>query len=353
MAFAEPERSLSADRSDSPAAREAASESAAPSRAEAQDSGSALKEPTSGVPAGEPEAPVGPAAEARVGADAPADEPEVSAGQAGPGADASAGGPDSPTAPPVEGEAGADVPAGELEAPVGSAGERDEGSAEPAAERHTQAAEPAAERPAQAAEPAAERHTQAAEPAAERHTQAAGAGEQRDGQPAQAAAEPAGEGDERQLERDLEELAAKAQKADEYLELAQRTRADFENYRRRAAREAAAAQERGVVKLVRELLPAVDNLDRALEAVKAAGDDRNGDLVSGIKLVHAELIAALARAGVERFDPAGERFDPARHEAVAQQQVEGAPAGTIVEVYQRGYRLGDAVIRPARVLVAG
>ena|SRR5579875_3033851 len=320
MAFAEPERSLSADRSDSPAAREAASESAAPSRAEAQDSGSALKEPTSGVPAGEPEAPVGPAAEARVGADAPADEPEVSAGQAGPGADASAGGPDSPTAPPVEGEAGADVPAGELEAPVGSAGERDEGSAEPAAERHTQAA---------------------------------GAGEQRDGQPAQAAAEPAGEGDERQLERDLEELAAKAQKADEYLELAQRTRADFENYRRRAAREAAAAQERGVVKLVRELLPAVDNLDRALEAVKAAGDDRNGDLVSGIKLVHAELIAALARAGVERFDPAGERFDPARHEAVAQQQVEGAPAGTIVEVYQRGYRLGDAVIRPARVLVAG
>src|SRR5579875_2053380 len=307
MAFAEPERSLSADRSDSPAAREAASESAAPSRAEAQDSGSALKEPTSGVPAGEPEAPVGPAAEARAGADAPADEPE---------------------------------------APVGSAGERDEGSAEPAAERHTQAAEPAAERPAQAAEPAAERHTQAAEPAAERHTQAAGAGEQRDGQPAQAAAEPAGEGDERQLERDLEELAAKAQKADEYLELAQRTRADFENYRRRAAREAAAAQERGVVKLVRELLPAVDNLDRALEAVKAAGDDSNGDLVSGIKLVHAELIAALARAGVERFDPA-------RHEAVAQQQVEGAPAGTIVEVYQRGYRLGDAVIRPARVLVAG
>src|SRR5579875_544840 len=352
MAFAEPERSLSADRSDSPAAREAASESAAPSRAEAQDSGSALKEPTSGVPAGEPEAPVGPAAEARVGADAPADEPEVSAGQAGPAADASAGR-DAPTAPPVEEQAAADAPAGEPEAPVGPAGERDEGSAEPAAERPAQAAEPAAERPTQAAEPAAERPTQAAEPAAERPTQAEGAGEQRDGQPAQAAAEPAGEGDERQLERDLEELAAKAQKADEYLELAQRTRADFENYRRRAAREAAAAQERGVVKLVRELLPAVDNLDRALEAVKAAGDDRNGDLVSGIKLVHAELIAALARAGVERFDPAGERFDPARHEAVAQQQVEGAPAGTIVEVYQRGYRLGDAVIRPARVLVAG
>jgi len=159
---------------------------------------------------------------------------------------------------------------------------------------------------------------------------------------------------EHQLERDLDELTAKAQKADEYLELAQRTRADFENYRKRAAREAAAAQERGVVKLVRELLPAVDNLDRALEALVNSEPAVNGDdFVSGIKLVHAELIAALARAGVERFDPEGERFDPERHEALGQQPVEGAESGTIVEVYQRGYRLGDSVIRPARVLVAG
>jgi molecular chaperone GrpE len=167
-----------------------------------------------------------------------------------------------------------------------------------------------------------------------------------------AGAEEPPETHEQQLERDLDELAAKAQKADEYLELAQRTRADFENYRKRAAREAAAAQERGVVKLVRELLPAVDNLDRALDAVNQADPSNNGDLVSGIRLVHAEVIAGLARAGVERFDPAGERFDPARHEAVAQQEVEGSQPGTIVEVYQRGYRLGDSVIRPARVLVA-
>src|SRR5947209_4932448 len=100
---------------------------------------------------------------------------------------------------------------------------------------------------------------------------------------------------EAQLEHDLEELAAKAQKADEYLELAQRTRADFENYRKRTARESAAAQERGVVKLAKELLPAVDNLDRAVEAAAANGES-NGELVSGIKLVHAEVIAALARA---------------------------------------------------------
>jgi molecular chaperone GrpE len=157
---------------------------------------------------------------------------------------------------------------------------------------------------------------------------------------------------EAQLEQDLEELAAKAQKADEYLELAQRTRADFENYRRRAARETAAAQERGVVKLAKELLPAVDNLDRALDAADDARNDGD-ELVSGIKLVHAEVLAALARAGVERFSPEGERFDPECHEAVAQQPVEGAEPGTVVEVYQRGYRLGDAVIRPARVLVAG
>ena len=155
-----------------------------------------------------------------------------------------------------------------------------------------------------------------------------------------------------QLERDLYELTAKAEKADEYLELAQRTRADFENYRRRATREAALAQDRGVAKLVKELLPAVDNLDRAVDAIAANGDGE-GDVASGLKLVQAELIAALGRAGVERFSPEGQRFDPSHHEAVAQQPVEGAEAGTVAEVYQCGYRLGDAVIRPARVLVAG
>ncbi|MBV8430518.1 MAG: nucleotide exchange factor GrpE [Solirubrobacterales bacterium] len=163
--------------------------------------------------------------------------------------------------------------------------------------------------------------------------------------------EPTGT-DERQLERDLDELTAKAEKADEYLELARRTRADFENYRKRAGREAALAQERGVIKLVKELLPAVDNLDRAVEAAATNGEGAE-ELVSGIKLVHAELVAALNRAGVELYSPTGETFNPERHEAVAQQPVEGAQPGTVVEVYQRGCRLGDSVIRPARVVVAG
>jgi molecular chaperone GrpE len=167
---------------------------------------------------------------------------------------------------------------------------------------------------------------------------------------------------ERQLEHDLEELTAKAEKADEYLDLAQRTRADFENYRKRAARETAAAQERGIAKLAKELLPAVDNLDRALEAAQssaapgAAGaaqaDNGTATLMSGIKLVHEDVIAALARAGIERFSPEGERFDPQLHEAVAQIPADGAESGTVVEVYQRGYRLGEFVIRPARVAVA-
>jgi molecular chaperone GrpE len=156
---------------------------------------------------------------------------------------------------------------------------------------------------------------------------------------------------EAQLEHDLEELAAKAGKADEYLELAQRTRADFENYRKRAAREAAGAKERGIAKLALELLPAVDDLDRALQATD--GHEESDTLASGVKLVHAGVIAALARVGIEPYSPVGERFDPQHHEAVAQQPVEGAEPGTIVEVYQRGYRIGDSILRPARVVVAG
>jgi molecular chaperone GrpE len=181
--------------------------------------------------------------------------------------------------------------------------------------------------------------------------------EDSEAEPAPAALEEPGLGEpeavdhEKRVDLDLAELEAKAEKADEYLELAQRTKADFENYRKRAAREAAMAQQRGVAKLVSELLPAVDSLQRALEAAEAGG--AGDDLVSGIKLVQAELLAALNRVGVELFSPEGEPFDPEQHEAVAQQPFDGAQPGTVAEVYQRGCRLGDTVIRPARVVVAG
>jgi molecular chaperone GrpE len=165
-------------------------------------------------------------------------------------------------------------------------------------------------------------------------------------EPPPAEAEPH-DGDAAEIQGDLDELVAKAKQRDEYLALAQRTQADFENYRKRVAREQAAAGERAMASLVKELLPALDNLDRALEAAEA-----HDPLLAGVKLVHAELNAALARMGIEQFAPLGERFDPNEHEAMSQQPVEGVESGRVAEVFQNGYRLKGAVIRPARVLVA-
>jgi molecular chaperone GrpE len=151
------------------------------------------------------------------------------------------------------------------------------------------------------------------------------------------------------LDGELEELVAKASERDEYLALAQRTKADFENYRKRVAREAAAAESRGLARLARELLPALDSLDRALAASADAGEA----LLEGLRLVQRELLGALERADIESYGAVGEQFDPELHEAVAQQPFEGREPGEIVEVYQPGYRLAGGVIRPARVLVAG
>jgi molecular chaperone GrpE len=192
--------------------------------------------------------------------------------------------------------------------------------------------------------------------------------------PEPASERPEDDGEARVLEGDLNELVATAAQRDEYLALAQRTQADFENYRKRVARESAVAAERGVAKLVKELLPALDNLDRALgsaeeEAQRASSQRPAGSrpspsdrgpgrpaedplLLEGVRLVRAELAAALARVGVESYNPAGEPFDPTLHEAMAQQPVEGAESGTVVEVYQPGYRLNGTLIRPARVVVA-
>jgi molecular chaperone GrpE len=162
---------------------------------------------------------------------------------------------------------------------------------------------------------------------------------------------PAEDGGAAELEGDLDELVRTAAQRDEYLALAQRTQADFENYRKRVARDAALAQERGVAKLVKELLPALDNLDRALDDDGVAARGEDDAFVAGMRLVRGELAGALARMGVESFSPVGEPFDPALHEAMAQQPVAGAASGTVAEVYQPGYRLGDQVIRAARVVV--
>jgi molecular chaperone GrpE len=139
---------------------------------------------------------------------------------------------------------------------------------------------------------------------------------------------------------------------DRYLELAQRTQADFENYRKRAAKDAASAGVRAKAGLVRELLPVLDNLERAL----ATAADGNGDatsVVEGVRLVRADLVGVLERSGVEAFDPAGEPFDPTVHEALSTRPApEGTHPGVVMDVVEKGYRLNDTVLRPARVIVS-
>jgi molecular chaperone GrpE len=153
-------------------------------------------------------------------------------------------------------------------------------------------------------------------------------------------------------------VAEVADERDKYLELAQRTKADFENYRKRMARENAAAQDRGVAKVAKELLPALDHLAHALKAAStqptSSSDSESGhtDVVKGFAMVAGEITAALQRAGIEAFTPLGEKFDPNEHEAMTAQPSEDAESGTVIEVYQQGYRLNGQVLRPARVVVA-
>ncbi len=189
--------------------------------------------------------------------------------------------------------------------------------------------------------------------AAPPHPGAAGTGETSFGDAeAPAAGEPAA-----QVEHDLEDLVARAKERDEYLALAQRTQADFENYRKRMARENAAAADRGVAKVTNELLPALDHLAHALKAAEGrthltSSSGTREDVVKGFAMVAGEITAALQRAGIEAFSPLGEKFDPNEHEAMTAQPSEDAESGTVIEVYQQGYRLNGAVLRPARVVVA-
>ncbi len=106
--------------------------------------------------------------------------------------------------------------------------------------------------------------------------------------------------------------------------------------------------DRGMAKLAKELLPALDHLELALKAAEG-----HEDVIKGFVMVAGELQAALNRVGIQTFSPQGEIFDPNEHEAMAQTPVEGTEAGTVVEVYQSGYRINGAVLRPARVVVAG
>jgi molecular chaperone GrpE len=167
---------------------------------------------------------------------------------------------------------------------------------------------------------------------------------------------PVGEGGDggEAVEQDLDALLADAEaKKDEYLEIAKRTQADFENFRKRMTAEVQAASVRGKLQMARDVVPVLDDLERALQA---AGLDPEGDsedgLAHGVLLVFRGLRETLQRNGIEQVDPKGEKFDPNQHEALSTMPVEGAESGTVVEVMQKGYRFDDQLIRPARVVVS-
>ena len=142
-------------------------------------------------------------------------------------------------------------------------------------------------------------------------------------------------------------LAEAEAKAEEHLDDLKRLAAEFENYRKRTARDQASLVARAAERLVKDLLPVLDDLERALVA---ADEHEEAKLEDGVRLVHRSLADALRREGLEEIPTEG-AFDPHVHEALLSQPSE-AVEGTVIEVLQKGYRLGDRVLRPARVVVA-
>jgi molecular chaperone GrpE len=139
----------------------------------------------------------------------------------------------------------------------------------------------------------------------------------------------------------------------DWKDLALRKAAELENVRKQNAQRVQKASRDGMRRVAGELLPALDDFERALAHAEAEEGDSEHHLTAGIRLVQQKMIDALRRAGIEPYSPKGEPFDPHLHEAVAQQPADGAQPGTVLEVLQNGYRLGDDVLRPARVVVAG
>lgn len=206
------------------------------------------------------------------------------------------------------------------------------------------------------------------EPIAASEQDGAGGPEQGSPAPGAEGAGPAHEAAEQAAEtvrEDLDELGLAQRERDEYLKLAQRTKADFDNYRKRVAKEASEAQARGRAELASGLVPVLDNLERAVAASGADPDltapsaeppseevSSTEALARGVALVLTELRSTLERAGVEAYDPTGESFDPAWHEALSTRPAEGTEPGTVIETIERGYRLDRQLLRPARVVVS-
>ena len=163
------------------------------------------------------------------------------------------------------------------------------------------------------------------------------------------------------VESDLAALVEEARsQRDEYLDLAQRTKADFDNYRKRVAAESQAQIERGRLEVVSGLIEAIDNLERVLDAAGIEQEVALGGSLpenapvteQGVIVAYRDLHAVLRKAGVEAFDSKGEAFDPNLHEALQALPAEGVGSGIVLEVMQKGYRAGENVIRHARVVVS-
>ncbi len=149
------------------------------------------------------------------------------------------------------------------------------------------------------------------------------------------------------LEKELEEARKEAQ---EHYDKFLRLYAEFENYKKRVAREKADLVKYGNEELLRELLPVVDNLERALEHAKKKGDPEA--IIEGVELVLNQFCQVLRRFGVEPIAAVGEQFDPERHEAVAEEATDEAAPGEVISEVQKGYMLNDRLLRPAKVVVA-
>ncbi|HWI22180.1 MAG TPA: nucleotide exchange factor GrpE [Baekduia sp.] len=159
-------------------------------------------------------------------------------------------------------------------------------------------------------------------------------------------------GDEPQAVGEGAEEVLEAEAEPDYKDQLLRAMAETDNVRKRARRDVDAANARGIARLAKELLPSLDNLDRALAAAEAEEADAEHHLTRGIRLVQQELLGAFERVGIEPFSPVGQPFDPHSHDAVAQHPVEGVEPGTVAEVYQSGYRYKDEILRAAKVVVA-
>ena len=141
-----------------------------------------------------------------------------------------------------------------------------------------------------------------------------------------------------------------AAERDQYLDLAARTRAEFENYQKRMQRERELERKYSFGPLAESLLPILDNLDRAVQAGKQAGE--TGPLVQGVAMVQTQFLDLLKRNGITRIDAEGKPFDPNLHQAVMQKPVTDAEPNTVVQVIEQGFLNQDRVLRPAKVIVS-